>query len=229
MVRALVPLALILSLGISRAETDRVVHRIDFTAQPAGSATGWLQEHGFKFELDAEELHQRFENGALHLSTAEPARGLLNYSFVNGKELHGVKKVRITWGVRQFPEGADWERGINRLAIGVMISFGNERLSSGLPLGVSPAPYFVCPFLGNKEPAGKVYIGQYWKLGGRYISCKPGKAGEPVTTLIEVDDLFQNLFKKKPTPPITALGIQLNSTDTEGKAGAFVSRIEFLN
>ena len=229
MVRTLVPLALTLTFAASYGQSDRLIHQIDFTARQAGNAIPWLQQNGFKFEIGVEDIKPRFANGGLNLSTDKPAKGVINLPFANGSDLRGVKRVRITWGVRHFPEGADWEKGINRVAIGVMISFGTERLPSGLPLGVSAAPYFLSPFLGNKEPHGKIYTGKYWTLGGRYIACRPERVGQAVTTLVEVDELFQQLFKKTPTPPITAVGIQLNSTDTEGRAEAFISRIEFLN
>jgi hypothetical protein len=228
MVRLLI-LVLLISGLLPLGAQPHLVRMIDYSSQPSGNALPWLRQHGYELGLDFASLHPRFEGGALRLTADEPARGVATFTFSAGQELHGVKQVRITWGVSQFPSGADWEKGINRVAIGIMISFGTEKLPSGLPLGISSAPYFVCPFLANKEPSGKVYVGQYWKEGGRYLACKTTQVGSAVTTDVPVDELFQQLFKKAPTPPITAVGIQVNSMDTEGAADAFVSKIEFLD
>jgi hypothetical protein len=204
------------------------IYTLDFTTQQPGTAIPWLKKEGFQFKLGFEALNPRFEKGALVLSTERPEAGVVGYTFPKGKELSGVERVRITWGVSKFPEGADWERGINRTAIAVMISFGHERLSSGLPLGIFAAPYFISPFIGAKEIEGKIYTGRFWKKGGRYLCIKSPSAGNTVVTDLPVDQLFKKLFAKTPTPPVTAIGIQMNTKGTEGKAAAFIAKIEFL-
>jgi hypothetical protein len=143
--------------------------------------------------------------------------------------LKGVKRLRIVWGVNQFPEGADWEHGIDRLAIGVIVSFGSDRLPSGLPFGIHPEPYFICPFIGAREIEGKAYLGKYWRQGGRYICVKSKKLGEPTVTELNLDRLFKSLFNKSETPPVSAFAIQMNTKDTKGKASAFIKTIEFLD
>jgi hypothetical protein len=207
---------------------EEVVRVLDFTTQPNGNASSWLKQQGYEFKLQATALSPRFKDGALWLSTHRPEAGLLALTFPEGTTLKDIKRVRITWGVEKFPEGANWERGVNRAALAVMISLGNERLPSGLPFGAFAAPAFICPFLGAKEPAGKVYIGKLWKLGGRYISVKSGKPGATVVSEVDIDRRFRALFQKNSTPPVTAIGIQMNTKDTEGEASAFLKKIEFL-
>lgn len=205
-----------------------VVYALDFTTQQPGSAIPWLKKQGFQFKLGFEALNPRFEKGALVLSTERPEAGVVGYTFPKGEELSGVERLRIVWGVSKFPEGADWEHGINRTAIAVMVSFGHERLSSGLPFGIYAAPYFIAPFIGAKEVEGKIYTGRFWKKGGRYVCVRSPNVGEAVVTDLPVAQLFKRLFAKSATPLITAIGIQMNTKGTEGKASAFIEKIEFL-
>lgn len=205
------------------------VYAVDFSKEKPGPAVSWLKQHGFEMKLGFNGLNPTFANGALQIAADRPETGLCGQSFSREKELKGVKRVRITWGVNQFPEGADWERGNNRLAIGLMISFGYENLPSGLPLGIHPAPYFICPFIGQKEIEGKAYAGKYWRQGGRYLCVKCKKLGEPVVTELNVDRLFKSYFNKPETPPVSGFVLQMNTKDTKGKASAFVKSIEFLD
>ncbi|OYW30770.1 MAG: hypothetical protein B7Z47_03160 [Chthoniobacter sp. 12-60-6] len=206
---------------------EDVLYKIDFSTAPPGDAMPWLKANKFEFKLDFEDLHPRIENGALRISTDVAMAGVAGIE-LKDREIHGAKKLRIIWGVDHFPEGADWDNGVNRLAIGVMVSFGHERLSSGLPFGIYAAPCFICPFIGSKEAEGKVYTGRFWKLGGRYISCNTQKTGDVLTTEMDIDKKFQELFGKTPAPFVSAFGIQMNSKSTKGKAAAFIRSIEFL-
>jgi hypothetical protein len=205
------------------------LYSVDFSAQKSGPAVPWLKQHGFECKLGFDSLNPRFENGALELSTDRPAGGLCVREFPKGKELKGARKLRIVWGVNHFPEGADWGRGIDRLAIGLIISFGSERLPSGLPFGIHPEPYFICPFIGSKESEGKAYLGKYWRQGGRYMCVKCKKPEEPTVTELNLDRLFKSLFDKSETPPVSAFAIQMNTKDTRGKASAFIKTIEFAD
>jgi hypothetical protein len=213
---------------VTALDAADVIYSLDFTTQPSGSALPWLRQQGFQFKLGFEALNPRFENGALVLSTEGPEAGVVGYTFAAGRELAGVERLRIVWGVSKFPEGADWEHGVNRTAIAVMASFGHERLSSGLPFGIFAAPYFISPFIGRKEIEGKTYTGRFWKKGGRYVCIKSPNVGDVVVTDLNVDQFFRKLFNKTPTPPVTAIGIQMNTKGTEGKAAAFIRKIEFL-
>lgn len=225
--RRLLPLILFVC-HVPTLDAADVIYTFDFTTQESGNAIPWLKQQGFQFKLGFEALQPRFEDGALVLRTERPEAGLLGYIFPTGKELPGVQRLRIVWGVSKFPEGADWERGINRTAIAVMVSFGHERISSGLPFGLFAAPYFISPFIGAKEIEGKIYTGRFWKKGGRYVCIKSPNIGDVVVSDLNVDQLFKRAFDKTVTPPVTAIGIQMNTKGTEGKAAAFIKKIEFL-
>jgi hypothetical protein len=214
--------------GIAPLDAADVVYALDFTNQKSGSALPWLKEQGFQFKLAFEALNPRFEDSALVLSTERPQAGLCGYTFAKGEELQGVERLQVTWGVSKFPQGADWEHGNNRTALAVMVTFGHERISSGLPFGLFAAPYFISPFIGEKETADKSYTGRFWRKGGRYICVKCPNAGTAFTTDLNVDSLFKSLFGKTVTPPVTAIAFQMNTKDTDGKAAAFIKRIEFL-
>lgn len=218
--------SLLLLTGWSHAQ--QIIHEFDFSNQPEGSALPWLKRQGFEFKLGLENLKPRFENGVLRVSTDVEEAGLFGYVFPEGKELKSVKRLKIEWGVDVFPDGADWEHGINRVPLAIMISFGRERLSSGLPFGIYAAPYFISPFIGKMETDGKAFTGRLWKEGGRYVAVQMISEGTPMTSVIELDSLFNSLFSKAPTPPVTAIGIQMNTKDTKGKASAWVKRLEFL-
>jgi hypothetical protein len=206
---------------------DHLVYAQDFSTQPDGNALPWLKGQGFEFKLGFEKLNPRFKSGALWLSTQKEETGMCGISFPKGKDLPPAKRLRLTWGVTTFPAGADFERGMNRMSLGVLVSFGHERLSSGLPLGVGAAPHFICAFLGAKEPAGKTYTGKYWKTGGRYVCANCVTPGVAQVSEFDLDSLFQSLFQK-PAPPISGFAIEMNTKDTDGKASAFIKKIEFL-
>lgn len=225
-VRLILLLAFVSRVPLIAAEP---LYSLDFSAQKSGPAVPWLKQHGFECKLGFDLLNPRFENGALELSAERPEAGLCVREFPKGKELKGVKRLRLIWGVNQFPEGADWGRGIDRLAIGVIVSFGSERMPSGLPFGIHPAPYFIGPFIGSRETEGKAYQGKFWKQGGRYLCVKCKMLGEPTVTDLPLDHLFKSLFNKSETPPVSALAIQMNTKDTKGKASAFIKSIEFLD
>ena len=218
---------LALVIGLFPLHGEEVLYSLDFSAQQPGDAMPWLKEHGFELKFECDQLHPTFDKGALHLSADHPVTGLFSFQLPGDKEVAGVKHLRLTWGVDEFPDGADWENGVNRVAIAVMVSFGHDRLPSGLPLGAFPEPYFISTFIGSKEVAGKVYTGTRWKEGGRYVCVKSPHPND-VVTYLEVDDLFARLFGKSPTPPVSAIGIQMNTKDTAGRASAFVKRIELL-
>lgn len=221
-------LTLMLAIARSEATAENQIYSFDFSTQPPGSAVDWLKAHGFEFKLSFAALNPRFENNALCLSTDQSVAGLCGHIFPKGSELNGVKHVRITWGVQRYPGGADWERGNRRTAAGVVLTFGYERISSGLPFGLFAAPYFICPFIGEKEIENKIYLGRFYRTGGRYLCVKAPAIGTPFVTELDADELFRRLFEKTTTPPITAVAIQMNTKDTQGSAAAFIKKIEFL-
>jgi hypothetical protein len=154
----------------------KVLYSVDFSKQKDGDAKGWLKSQGFKFLLDANKLSMKFSGGKLVIQTSGEYAGMIGIQLPEGKYLQNIGSVTIEWGVDKFPAGANWAGGNNRLAIGALLALGTEKLSSGLPLGVNAAPYFLGPFIGQKEQAGKMYLGALYKQGGRYY-CVSNKNG----------------------------------------------------
>ncbi len=209
---------------------EKVIRIIDFTGQADGSAVSWLEQQGFDFELDAKKLSPRFENDALVISTDSEMAGLFALKFAPQDFIYDTKSVEIVWGVNKYPQGADWNNGINSVPIAIMFSFGTEKLPSGLPFGVKSAPYFLSPFIGLLEDPDEMFVGKLWQEGGRYFCVASGdRSGEVITTDFEVDERFKSTFKHDKTPPITAVAFQQNSKNTQGVSEAFIKKITFLS
>jgi hypothetical protein len=209
--------------------SSQVIYTIDFSKQEPGSAVPWLQQHGFSLLLDANDLNPRFENHALVLSTNGQEVGMIGKEFEPDEYIHQVKWIRIEWGVYQYPIGANWENDINRVPIALMLTFGTKKWKSGIFPGFKPSPYFLSPFIGYNEQEGKQYLGKYYRKGGRYYCVASGdRTGQTIITNFEVDERFKKAFDEPMTPPITSIGLQMNTEDTQGGAKAFLRKIEFL-
>lgn len=203
----------------------KVVYRIDFSGQKDGKAQEWLKKNGFKQQNDADEIKARFENGRLVLAVDDDINGLYTKSL----EIRGASTIRIEWGVDQYPAGANWEKGILREAIGVVVSFGTEKISSG-SFVVPNAPYFIGLFLGQHEQEGKAYLGNYFKKGGRYF-CSPcrNKTGQTVVTEFPLSETFKREFGITAVPFISSISFEIDARDTEGRSKAFIKSISFLS
>ncbi len=212
-----------LALGAG-AEAPEPLFAIDFSGQPPGPAGDWLKEKGFKFRLDAGDLAPRFENDRLVLETSQRKGGLFELAV----HIPRAKRIRIEWGVRRYPQGANWSLGKTAVAIAVMTSFGRKRISSG-SLFVPNAPYFLGLFLGEKEVARKTYTGNYYQAGGRYYCMPCGvAAGESVVTELNLIQAFREEFGVVEVPPITRFGFQMNTKLASGGAEAFIMKVEYL-
>lgn len=205
----------------------KVLYSIDFTKQKDGDALNWLTSQGFEFLLDMKAISLKFSNGALVIESTKKQAGLMGIKFPEGKYLENIGNAVIEWGVDRFPKGADWENNNNRVAIGALFLLGTKRFPSGRPLLAQPVPYFIGPFIGEKEKIGKRYLGMLYKEAGRYY-CVSNKSGSTVITNFNINQKFYEEFKKK-TPPITAFGLQMNTKNTEGGAKAFIKRITFYS
>ena len=201
---------------------EHVLYSIDFSKM-TGDPFKVLKQKGFELLLDSEKFHMYFDTEkGLVIETDKKQTALFGVRFK--KPLEGAVSATIEWGVERFPEGADWSRGKNRLAIGALIALGTEKFSSGVPF-VQKAPYFLGPFIGEKEQPGKRYLGKLYKQSGRYY-CVSNKRGVTVTRF-DIAGSFQKAFGK-PLPPLVAFGLQMNTKDTSGAAKAFVKKITIL-
>lgn len=228
-IAAAIGLALALGLGsadpLQAEEAEpKVAHAIDFTQQPAGDAVGWLKKNGFELRLDAKALDPRFTEKGLMLETKGREAGL----FARKLEIADADRIRVVWGVDRYPEGADWEAGVFRVPIAVMVSFGEKEIDSG-SFFVPDAPYFISLFLSQNARQDKPYVANYYHEGGRYF-CVPCSAspGETVTTEFDLVRAFREEFGQSEVPPITSFSFQMNTEDTRGGARAWLSRVEFL-
>lgn len=211
--------------GATSPAWAEVVHTIDFSGHPDGPAETWLRQRSFVFRLDAEKLAPRFENDRLVLQTEGARAGLFELPM----HLSGVERLRVAWGVERYPHGADWSRGVTAVPVAVMTSFGTRKISSG-SLFVPNAPYFIGLFLGEKEAAGRVYLGNYYKKGGRYYCTPCGTpTGQRVVTVFDLADAFRTEFETEEIPPISRFGFQMNTKRTSGGAVAFIEKVEFLS
>ena len=206
---------------------EKVLYSIDFSKQKDGNAIGWLKSQGYELLLDIEDMSVNFSNKRLVIETKGTKAGLFGIKFMQGKHLENIGRVVIEWGVDRFPKGADWAKNNNRLAIGAMFVLGTERFSSGRPILAKPAPYFLAPFIGEKEDVGKGYLGMLYRESGRYY-CVANISGTTIKTNFDINQKFQQEFKKK-TPPLTAFGIQMNTKNTTGGAKAFIKKITFYS
>ena len=184
----------------------------------------WLQQQGFAFHLKAHALAPRFEQGRLVLETATETAGVL----VQKLTVPGVRRLRVRWGVDRYPRGADWAKGVYRVPIAVMVSFGEDKIDSG-SLFVPNAPYFLGVFLGAHEQEAGAYTAKYYKKGRRYF-CQPCGVppGQTVVTDFDLATHFTAQFQPRVLPPVSSVGVQMNTTDTTGGARAFLSHIELL-
>ncbi len=208
-----------------RAE-PRALYTIDFSQKENLDASTWLKKQGFNTFLDAERFNLKFVKEGLRISTSESLTAMFGLKLSKPDYVHQVGHVVIEWGVNRFPAGADWDRGNKRVPIGVIFSFGDKKLSSGLPFGIEAAPYFMSAFIGEKEQVGRMYLGALYREGGRYFCVSNGSPiGQTIVTSFEVGSRFKDVFKQDETPPITGLAFEMNTDHTEGGADAFIRKI----
>jgi hypothetical protein len=230
--RVLLPLfaALIVVTAAARpAEPMPVPDTVfDFTGYSGGPVLKWLAQKGFVAKQDAtsaSKVQFSIADDDLILEAKRKALALL----LSEANLAGFSRIRITWGVDEFPEGASYEKGLRSDAAMVFIFFGDEKISSGSML-VPDSPYFIGLFLCQTDPVGRPYQGRYFKAGGRYVCVDQTKTGETVTTDFAIDDAFKRFFGLSHTPYISGVGIAIDTDSAKGKgtAKSFIREIEFL-
>ncbi len=215
-------LFLLLIPKYTKAET---VFRLDFSNQKNGNASDWFAGNGFKLQNDGNKIKSRFENGMLLLEVDKDINGLITKEV----RIEGATKVRIEWGVKRYLKGANWEKGVLREAIGFIVSFGDDKISSG-SMVVPNVPYFIVIFLGEHEIEGKAYLGKYYQKGGRYF-CQPcGSApGETVVTEFDLAKTFKSQFGKSTVPFISGFSFEIDARDTDGNSQVFIKSISFIS
>ena len=213
---------------------ERSLYTLEFT-NAKGNVIEWFESKGWEEQLDMDSMNTRFEDNKLIIEPWEAISGAFNIIFNEDMNIKKARRIRIDWGIEQYPVGADWsgpiekERNV-REAIAVMVFFGKDRIDSG-SVFVPNLPYFIAFFLGEKENPNTPYFGNYWQKGGRFFckSCN-GTTGDFLTEA-NLIKLFKEQFKIEP-PPITGIAIETDVSNTSEKEGihskAYLRKIELL-
>ena len=223
------------SRGLAEKFQAESLYTLDFS-QAEGDPVEWFEARGWEEKEDMDGMNPRFEKDRLVIEPKAALSGVFTKNFVDGVEqIKKVHRIRIEWGVEQYPEGADWSGSVDqkrnaREPISVMVFFGEEGQDSG-SMFVPDIPYFLAFFLGEKERPGISYRGNYWQKGGRYfcISCD-GSIGDFVTES-ELTSLFKAEFGMEP-PPISGIAIEVDVSYTMFSNGrhskAYLKKIVLL-
>ncbi|MBE7446972.1 MAG: hypothetical protein HS132_17840 [Planctomycetia bacterium] len=202
---------------------------IDFSDYTGGSVYTWLESKGFCFNgrtKDHRTIKLSANENALIVKARQPTRVFI---FNNSVILKKFSKVKIEWGIIQYPKDASYAKNNNNEALMVYIFFGDVRLSSGC-FFVPDSPYFIGLFLSKKDEINRPYTGRCFDEGGRFVCLGNPKPGETVISEFDLYRAFQAYFQDA-VPPISgiSLAVDTSSSGDKGKAGAFIKRIEFLS
>lgn len=200
---------------------------IDFSDYPGGAIDKWLESKGFCLDRKArnrELIELSANEGGLLFKALKPARCFIINKSVILKEF---SKVRIEWGIAQFPTNASYERENRNEALIVYILFGYEKLSSG-SFVIPDSPYFIGLFLSKDDKINKPYKGRYFHKGGRFVCVGNPETKETVISEFDLVRAFQTYYKDE-VPEITGLCLEVDTSSSGdgGKATAFIKRIEF--
>jgi hypothetical protein len=214
----------------SPSQANDVVHQFDFGGEPTTPARNVLASMNFLLKQDATDEHKinlYHTKDALHVQVDKPAFGII----VHEQDIPGANHIRLHWGVSTYPQGASYEHGVDNEAIMVYVFFGHEKYSSG-SMFVPDSPYFIGFFLcpKNSDRLAQPYAGHYYKKTGRFICVDHPGQGMTAISELNLADEFQKSFGLNSVPPISGISIEVDTTSSknDGKAAAFLQRIEFL-
>ena len=196
---------------------------LDFsTVHPAPRQA--LEELGFSLEkhmTDEDKIILASMEDRLEISTQSPAFGLMVYKNIN---LENSDTVEIEWGINKYPEGADWDQEINREAVMIYLFFGEPVDADKFYLPDSPM--FIGLFLCKDELQMEPYLGKNYRETGKYICLGEPEHGETVKTSFNYHQAFKELFSTDEVPPVTGLGIEVDTSDLQdGTSSAFIKYI----
>ena len=140
---ALICLPPLLSCDAAALKRDFV---LGFSGYTGGSVDDWLRARHFTFEKDAKNrrlLQLSVANDTLMLEAKGHLSGFLINDVVNVEK---IKRVRIKWGIVQYPIDVSYRRKVNNEAPMLYVFFGTEKISSGHML-IPNSPYFIALFL----------------------------------------------------------------------------------
>ena len=206
-----------------------VTYSVGFSDYAQGPVENWLESKGFKFEdgiMIRSKLDLDIDDGGLVIEAKEPVRGYLANESVKIKDF---SKVRIEWGIRKYPNGASYEKGVRNEALILYVFFGDKKISSG-SIFIPNRPYFVGLFLCDDDRLNHPYKGQYFHKGGRFVCLGKPKPSKTVVSEFDLRRGFQTYFGKNEVPVISgiSLGVDTTSSGDGGRAAAFIKSIKFI-
>lgn len=214
----------------SAAQSGASLFELDFSGTPGLSTYDWLKQKGFELKQDATDKDKILlsqSDGALRLDVKEQAFGLI----IKEKDLPGANSLRLHWGVSEYPDGASYQRGIDNEAIMFYVFFGHKKQPSG-SMFIPDSPYFLGFFLcqDGSDTLEKPYVGHHFKKSGRYICVEHPGAGKTTVTELDLVKEFRNSFDLDHVPAVSGISIEVDTSDSknDGKASAFLQRVEFL-
>ncbi len=218
------PVAVICAAGDTA--NHYALYVIDYTSI-TGEATQWLLHHGFNLKKDMESSRSISLSGSpergLVIETQKPALGL---ALKEDLHVEDVGAIEIQWGVLQYPQGAAWNKGINREPLMITLFFGSRVKADHFFLPDSPC--FLGLFLGGQEDHGQVFVGKSYKKTGRYMCIGAPKPGKIITSTIDLAAAYRKVFKTTTVPPLTGLGIEVDTSDLDdGRSRSFLKKIVF--
>ena len=198
---------------------------MSFSDFSGGSPLDWLAGKGYEVKREEGRVVFGFAGNNLVLETNEKAAGLV----VSEVHIPRYSNIRIKWGVNVFPVGASYVNGIRSEAIMVYVFFGNQKLPSGSSF-IPDAPYFIGLSLCESDPVDEGFKGRFFKAGGRYVCIGRAHEGQAINTEYPIADAFRRLFGQSKAPPITGLGIAIDTESAKGNgvAKSFISQIQLL-
>jgi hypothetical protein len=194
----------------------------------------WRQQTGFVFRRHAGEPGKvKLGLGArgLTMETLEPAEPILELRKLPGNNAFKIEHatLKIVWGVKTYPKGADWTTGSNREAISISVLFGSDR-PRGVKetlLGLPALPYFLS-FLLCEKATDKIFKAKTYQDNGRYECVASPAAGTEITTVLDLDKKFAKAFPTvNSVPAVTGFAIESDTTDLDpGLGSAWIRSLE---
>jgi hypothetical protein len=221
-------LALLMSLG--GVASDEPLYRFDFAGDGSVEARRHLEAQGFQLKHDMndeDKISLLHEDGALHLHTHDNAFGIM----LHEAEVHDARRLRLHWGIGDYPDGASYEHGVDNEALMVYVFFGHEKFSSGSLL-LPKSPYFIGFYLcaAGSDELEAPYRGNYYEKAGRFICVDHPSQGSEAVTELDLHDEFRKSFGLDRAPSVSAISVEVDTTHSgnDGHAAAFLRTLEFL-
>ena len=214
---------------INQAKPVTASYIIDFASYRGGSVDEWLKTRDYTFERDAKNrslLGLSITDGVLTFEARGRMSGFILNDSVN---LEKARRIRITWGVKNYPQDVSYQNKVNNEALMLYVFFGKEKISSGHVL-IPNSPYFIGLFLCQDEQLNFPYKGRYFHAGGRFVCLGKPEPGRMIVSEFDLDRNFKSYFGKEETPGVTGIGFGVDTSKAGGggAGAAFIKSIEFL-